>query len=82
LSIEGQSAGTNRRGQAVRMEISEPVVYSRACAIDGIRCPVQGLKAIEIGDRPALSIDFGDGSCDRVATVSANGQTKTIELRR
>ena len=42
--------------------------------------PVQGLKLIKRTGKPDLLIDFGDGDCDSLATLTMNGQSKVVDL--
>jgi hypothetical protein len=32
-------------------------------------------------NKPTRTIDFGDGACDDIATVTVNGKTYTVTLR-
>ena len=52
----------------------EAVVYDRSCGY-----PVSGTVTVE---RPVhnIVVDFGDGSCDNMATVSRNGNTYNLNL--
>lgn len=80
--LEGSKTnGVNIEGVEYNSLIIETLVYKNICRLDGIHVPVAGVKEVTIGDR-FYSIDFGDGECDNLATVTSNGETKTIELKR
>ena len=46
-----------------------------------IKAPVQGVKQVIKGDTEYI-IDFGNGECDTLVTVTSDGQTWTVELKR
>ena len=70
VKLDGEAAGTNRRGVAYTMVIQEPLVYKRQCVVsDGIYMAVQGIKTFTSGGRQ-LTIDYGNGACDRIVNVA------------
>jgi len=74
--ISGGAAGVTRNGKAFTSEITTPLVRKRVC-----RWVVSGVKNITI-DSKTLTVDYGDGSCDRKATVvGPNGGTRQIFIR-
>lgn len=74
--ITGGATGVNRHGKAFTTEIVSPLVRKRSC-----RWVVSGTKTLTI-DGKELTIDYGDGSCDRFATVTGpNGNTRQILIR-
>ena len=42
---------------------------------------VQGTIAITNINNKTMTLDYGTGTCDNVATVTVNGHTRTIQLR-
>lgn len=73
--VTGLAAGTNRNGKEYTMQITDALVNKRLCAVtDRVFIPVQGAKLLIVGDREML-IDYGDGTCDRIVTVTVNGET-------
>lgn len=55
--------------------IINPIVY-----LDDCECPVAGtVEFIKDGELLA-TIDFGDGTCDELATKTADGETSTFDL--
>lgn len=79
--VTGTAAGINRHGVGYSMEITKPLVFKRSCAIDSrIILPVEGTKVFTTEDKQVI-IDFGDGECDRLITVTVNGISREIEVR-
>ena len=74
--ITGNANGVNRNGVAYTAEILTPLRKANAC------------KWITAGELKITSskyehdavINYGDGTCDNLATVTVNGRTKEIEL--
>ncbi len=80
--LEGSSSsGVNKKGTSYSSLIVESIVYKNVCKLEGIHVPVAGVKQITHGDSIG-TIDFGDGECDNLATVTRGDQTETIELKR
>ena len=62
------------------MEITETLVYKRECAIGNrVFMPVAGIKVLTTENRQ-MTIDYGDGECDRKVTVTINGETREVEV--
>lgn len=79
--VDGTASGTNRNGVSYTMEIVETLIYKRECAIvNKVFIPVQGVKALTTENRQ-LTIDYGDGDCDRLVTITSDGETKDVEVR-
>lgn len=74
--ITGETTGTNFRGEEYTRTILTPLEWAASC-----RFIKSGSIEIVVGERDPIIIDFGNGDCDNEATVSRNGETKTIELR-
>jgi hypothetical protein len=79
--VTGTAAGTNRNGKSYQMEITKALVYKRECAASNkIFLAVEGTKVLTI-DGKIISIDYGAGACDKLVTVTINGQSKEIEVK-
>lgn len=79
--VTGTAAGTNRNGKAYTMEIIEALVYKRECAVSSrIFMAVAGEKVLTTENRQ-MTINYGDGTCDRMVTVTINGESKNIEVK-
>ncbi len=75
---EVAASGTNRRGRTYTMEIVEPLVYKRGCPI-----AVSGIKEFtDVNSGKVITVDYGDGECDRTVTITVNGQSRSFEVDR
>ena len=74
--ITGQTTGTNFRGVAYSRTIVTPLEWAATC-----RFIKSGSIEIVVGENDPITLDFGNGECDNEATVSRNGETKTILLK-
>ncbi len=74
--VTGGSSGVNRNGNSFSTEIVTPLLRKRVCP-----WIVSGTKALTVNGK-TLTIDYGDGTCDRKATVvGPNGGTRQILIR-
>lgn len=78
-TVTGSASGVNREGLDYSMQITEELVFNRSCGRAGIFVPVSGVKMFSVGESTAI-IDYGDGECDNLATVTQDGVTEEIEL--
>lgn len=76
FTIEGSGNGVNSDGKTCEHQITTPLMHIR-------NCPwfVSGTITGTFGDDNVV-IDFGDGTCDNLATKTVNGETKEFELKR
>jgi hypothetical protein len=82
IIVYGSATGTLRAGSSYYIEILEPLLYDRACAEADVFIAVKGKKLVKKGDRE-LIIDYGDGSCDNIVTITSKaGVTTTIEVKK
>lgn len=80
--VDGTAAGTNRNGKTYQMEITKALVYKRECAFNNkIFMAVEGTKVLTVESGKEITIDYGSGECDKIVTVTINGQSKTIEVK-
>ncbi|MDD4971314.1 MAG: hypothetical protein PHT07_17935 [Paludibacter sp.] len=77
-TITGSSAGINAKGVAYTMTIDSAKPLT---TVGGFRFFVSGAVLIVSEKRTAL-LDYGDGTKDAKATVTIDGVTKTINLRK
>lgn len=78
--VTGSAAGTNRDGKTYQMEITKPLVYKRECASSNkVFMAVEGTKVLTI-DSKVITIDYGAGTCDKLVTITINGESKEIEV--
>ena len=75
--IEGIATGVNRNGVQFTREITSPLFKEIGC-----RFITQGTVVITAEGRPDAILDYGDGDCDPIATVTVGDETREINLRR
>ena len=75
--INGVASGVNRIGQAYTREITTALWKEIGC-----RFITYGTVLIQAEGRPDAVLDFGDGTCDPEATITINGETYKIRLKR
>jgi len=73
VEVVGDASGTQRDGNSYTMEIAERLIFKRTCWARGVFIPVSGVKIFTSGEDVAV-LDYGDGECDYLATVSINGE--------
>lgn len=78
-SITGSASGTGSDGHTFTATITSALI--RNMSIGCRRHFVQGIVELTPDNRPMRTIDFGNGTCDDVATVTINNHAYTIHLR-
>lgn len=79
-NVTGTASGTNRNGKEYEMTITSALVYKRECAISAkVFMAVQGTKELTVNGRK-ITIDYGTGDCDKTVTITADGQSKTVDV--
>jgi hypothetical protein len=76
--ISGEANGVNRNGFTFTTKIISPLSIDLGCQWR----IVAGTIELTPEGKPTRTIDYGNGSCDRTATVSVRGRTYTIQLRK
>ena len=80
ILAESTADGTTRKEIAYSCLVLEDLVYKRECrGPKKGRIPVSGVKEVVFGGRTFI-IDFGDGECDTMVTITSDGETKTVDL--
>lgn len=75
-NAEVAASGKNRRGINYEMVIEAQLVYKRGCPI-----AVSGVKIFtNVATGQQMTIDYGDGTCDKIVTITIDGQSKTVEV--
>ncbi len=75
-SISGSSSGINSNGVTCSQTITNALVKLGSCSFR----IVSGTIVVTPSNRPQLTIDFGSGDCDDIATVTRNGVTHIIHI--
>ncbi len=73
--IRGSSSTTRPDGRVFTVEITNDLRKELSC-----RWFVSGTVEMTPANRPKRILDYGNGTCDNIATVTVNGVTRTIEL--
>ena len=77
----GTASGSNRDGKTYVMTVTKDLVYSRACQISNkVFIAVSGEKTFT-SDSKVVTINFGDGACDNMVTITINGKSKEVEVK-
>lgn len=80
--VEGSATGSNRNGTLYQVEITKPLVYKRECAISNrVFMAVEGTKVLTVDNISPITIDYGTGECDRIVTITINGQSRSVIVR-
>jgi hypothetical protein len=75
------ASGTNRRENTYQMNITKPLVYKRDCAVSSkIFIAVEGTKDLILESRK-VTIDYGSGACDKLITITLNGESREVEVK-
>ncbi len=69
--VTGSLEGTNRQGVNFSSMITQPVLFNFSC---NRKIPVKGIIKTTVGNA-ASTVDFGDGTCDKVYTIETAGTT-------
>ena len=75
--IEGIATGTNRNGVAFTREITSPLWKEIGC-----RFITRGTVLISAEGRPDAILDYGEGECDKIVTVTVGEEIREINLRK
>ena len=76
ISITGSSKGVNREGRAFTVNITSPLIKASSC-----KWIQKGSLEITPDGFKTRTVDFGNGTCDNVATFSVNGNTYTFNMQ-
>ena len=76
IEITGSSTHSNSEGTNRELKIVEPLIRSFAC-----KFIISGIVKIE-SDNGTRTINYGDGTCDGIATVEKNGESREFQLRK
>lgn len=80
LSLTGGTNGVTSDNFAYVETITVPLIGSRHPAC--VREFVKGTTLIQISGQSDITLDYGDGTCDELATVTQEGVTETITLKK
>lgn len=75
-SVTGSASGSNSNGKEYSANVTSALIKAVNC--DYIS---KGTVEINISNKPARTLDFGNGTCDDQATVAIRGKVYTITLK-
>jgi len=82
----GTASGVKRTGSPYAIEITKDLLFKRSCMEPPLKIsmPVEGTKIISstnaAGTDRLMTVDFGDGACDKKITVTVDGNTKEVTV--
>jgi len=76
--VWGYNVTTFPNGEKYTFTITTPLRIAMSCKMP---FPVKGIITIVKNDAEAM-LDYGNGDCDKLATITINGVTKEITLRK
>lgn len=76
--VTGNSATSLANGNTITTIITTPLRYITSCKLP---FPVSGIVSITKNTSEGI-LDFGDGNCDNLATITIDGVTKDINLEK
>lgn len=77
LTIDQNStaSGVTRAGREYAVSLSKALKYKRFCGI-----AVEGIKKYVIDSTKEITIDYGDGTCDKSVVITVNGITRNLSV--
>jgi hypothetical protein len=79
----GAASGVNRDGLGYTVTITKAIVWKRGCLpMHGVMIPVEGTKVRVMEDGSSYTIDYGDGTCDNLVSITKDGVTTEREIKR
>ncbi|MEB2773699.1 hypothetical protein SYJ56_00175 [Algoriphagus sp. D3-2-R+10] len=79
VSITGTASGTSRGGFEYTSSVTEALIYTKTCVESGVTVPLSGILEFQFRGIEA-SVDYGDGACDKLATLFYPSGTKEVTL--
>ena len=76
FEFDGATSGVSKAGVNFSAEITNTLRFDKTCVVNSIRGTfVSGTFELTPGDKPTRTVDFGNGTCDRAASVTISGVT-------
>ncbi|MDX2305350.1 MAG: hypothetical protein NW226_21245 [Microscillaceae bacterium] len=80
IQSTGSLTGTNRKGDDYGSTILTPLLRKTSCASENSFVTVSGIKETQPARLGTYSINYGDGACDKMVTITTPRRTYTLEL--
>ena len=55
-------------------------MYKRSCRADGVFMAVDGIRSITREGKADVTVDYGDGECDKTVDITVDGETRSVEM--
>lgn len=75
IDKRSNSSGKTRAGRTYEVTLSKSLKYKRACGL-----PIEGTKHFLFDGEKEITIDYGNGECDRIITITVGGVSTELEL--
>ncbi len=79
-TVTGSASGVNRNGVNYTSTITEPLMYKRSCSGEGVYMAVEGVRSITREGKADVTVNYGEGECDKTVDVTVDGETRSIEV--
>ncbi|MBX7124793.1 MAG: hypothetical protein K1X47_03810 [Cyclobacteriaceae bacterium] len=79
------ASGSNRHGATYIMQVTSDLTWKASCLASKIFIPVAGTKELSVSKNSntvQITVDYGDGNCDKEVTLTVNNKSKTVTLSR
>ncbi|MCH6200152.1 hypothetical protein MMU07_11200 [Aquiflexum sp. LQ15W] len=80
LEVTGGSGGITRLGIPFMSLIEEKLVFIQSCTDKGNWVPSSGKLELTVNTDSKFLIDYGNGECDKIASVTHNGKTVSVKF--
>jgi hypothetical protein len=77
--LTGNLHGSSTEGKLFKGRIIDAIRYNYECSDSNAIIPVSGIVTIVL-DADVVTLDYGDGACDRTYTVTINNNVKTYSF--
>jgi hypothetical protein len=78
-SITGSASGKSRDGVNYNTLVIDPLIIKQSCVASGVSVPGAGELQFQYGGME-VTVDYGDGTCDKLVTITYPGGSKEITL--
>ena len=75
IDVSSTASGKTRAGRAYAVSLSKALKYKRFCGI-----AAEGIKKYVIDGTKEITIDYGDGTCDKSVVITVNGITRNLSV--
>jgi hypothetical protein len=80
VKVTGGSGGKTRLGIPYMSLIEEDLLFIQSCTDKGNWIPSSGKVEITLNSDQKFLIDYGNGACDKLGTVTHNGKTISVKF--